>query len=468
MTKTAKSLLILLIFFVAVSAGLLTAWFFSQPEINNNVSGENTSGVNQKNNSLQTKPIKKYTAGETFSTYIEGETGKIAVSVLLPAKERYSSGAPVVIYVPVFFSSNVTNFDYLEGLSDQGIIQVTLMYPGQRDKFGVQSEGEEDYGGANSIKALRDTILFAAGEKENLEGYSLDELIEIKVDFNNVGLYAFSHPGIIATNVMALYGEQLMAVDYLVGRENPTMDILNSLEIGHYNEEGNKKEIVLNPVYSYTKDYSPTNISLDYSSIKWSKDLDVPYFDLNNNNQPDDYDYVQGKQVPQLFGKRVYSDELLLALSQNGLTATVWPKDLATPEEAKEWWSDNRETINSYSKLKNESLKIMLVFSLADHVQTALDKPHIHQAFDGFHETAGLWTRLNPDAVYVENLNSEIIKNYSEHEANKEPNDWSEIGLWAYPSKGAAMGVVPIAAVIEMADRTHVNNWERDLLVTIK
>jgi hypothetical protein len=323
------------------------------------------------------------------------------------------------------------------------------------------SEGQNDYGGINSLKALRDTILFAAGEKKNLGGFSLGDLSEIVPDFNNVGLYAFSHPGIVATNVMAVYGKQLSAVDYFVGRENPTMDIISALEIGYFSEDEEKKEIK-NSAYIFPDSYLSTGLAVDYSSVRWSKTLNAPYFDFNNNSQPDGSDFLLTRPAPLLFNKRAYSDELLLAVQQNGLAAADWPEDLATPEEAARWWGDNRETVNSYSRLKNLNFKVMLVFGAVDHVQTEPDKPHIHQAYDGFNQTAGLWIRLNPDQSYVVLLNKNLATDYQDRAANTEPTDWLKVGQGAYSSK-IGNTLVPLAAVMEMADRTHVNNWQTNL-----
>ncbi|MCX6093566.1 MAG: hypothetical protein NTY63_01920, partial [Candidatus Bipolaricaulota bacterium] len=103
-------------------------------------------------------------------------------------------------------------------------------------------------------------------------------------------------------------------------------------------------------------------------------------------------------------GKDVWSTALLQALLVNGaLTRETWPATLATPEEATAWW-DFRTTVWNYPLLAAAlpDLKVMLVFAAEDHVQTAVDKPHVHQAYDGFHERAGLWCRLNPDQTYVE------------------------------------------------------------------
>jgi len=56
---------------------------------------------------------------------------------------------------------------------------------------------------------------------------NIDELLTIKPLTSNVGMYAFSHPGIAATNVMAIYGNELTDIKlYSRARENPTIDML--------------------------------------------------------------------------------------------------------------------------------------------------------------------------------------------------------------------------------------------------
>ena len=153
------------------------------------------------------------------------------------------------------------------------------------------------------------------------------------------------------------------------------------------------------------------------------------------------------------------------------LGAQTWPKDLATPEQTADFWP-YRETIHNYTAIGNKlpDLRIMLSFSSYDHVQTAPDKPHIRQAYDGFHKTAGLWTRLNCDLSYTQ---SEVHHNASKEDgfpdnpANTEPGIWEgEAALWGF--EGRLEGIltaktIPLAGVAEMADRVWANNWQPNL-----
>lgn len=410
-------------------------------------------------------------AGEIFITFIESEgIGKIAVQIQWPEMPRYSDKAPVVVYAPPFFISGANDFDSLYGLTDLGFIQVGFLYPGQEGLNGIKSEGEEDYGGPDSIQAFRDVLKFVSGTTTDVNGHRLDELSSIVPDYDNVGIFAFSHPGISSTAVLGTYGESLQSVSYFVGRENPTEDSIIAMEIGHFESDETKPKKgdwpTYNPFYNYPEDYSSTNLKVDYSTVGWDFQENRPYFE----------DYLLGDRVPYLFGKRCYSASLTQALLDNNVfTLESWPEDLATPDEAQTWWSV-RESIPYYPLLKESmpDLKVMLVFGKQDHVQPTLDNPNTHQAYDGFHETAGLWIRLNPDAAYVALLSEAMAKDYVEHDANTEPENWALIKSWALPHSvvqsttlvvdvAEAGNFSSLAALAEMADRTHMKNWEDDL-----
>lgn len=96
-------------------------------------------------------------------------------------------------------------------------------------------------------------------------------------------------------------------------------------------------------------------------------------------------------------------------------------------------------------------------------MQVAQDKPHIHQAFQGFRFEAGLWVRLNPDRAYVQSLISAAGEGFPDNPANTQPDNWMLIGTYAYPGQETAARLVPLAAVAEMADRTHFDRWDENL-----
>src|SRR3989344_4936126 len=366
---------------------------------------------------------EKAQPGESFVTYIDSEGKDIAVQVTLPKEARYDT-APLVIPVSTFFTPQEPTFDKdITGVTDFGFVHITYLWPGKSNPPGAKSEGVYDYGGEDSLKALRDVIRFASGDIPNTNGKYIQELSALPLNTENLGLYAFSHPGIAATNVLALYADEL-DVKYFVGRENPTSDELYALELGYWDEKNN-------PVY----------------------------FDANGNKELDAGDYVLSDKHPQMFGKLFYSRILLQALEENNAFDTIKrPENLATPELAEELW-DFRETVFNYDKI-NKKIHVMLVFAEKDHVQSVKDKPHIHQAYDGFTNN-NIWIRLNPDAVYASSMDASLTT--PDNDANTEPKDWLEIESWAHTNKVPAAKRIPLAAIAEMADRVHTNNWDKNI-----
>ncbi len=405
--------------------------------------------------------LRVYEPGDRFTTTINSEgIGDIIVQVSLPTDARYESGAPILIYTPTFFTPDSTGFQNLEGVTQLGFAEVTLLYPGRSDGKGLQSGGTDDFGGALSLQALRDAILFANGSLTDSDGRSIQDQSSVTLDTSNIGIYAFSHPGILATNVLATYPTELSFVDYFVGRENPTEDVLSSMEIG-YEENG---VVINNSLYKYPASYSSEGITLNYSSAAYDLYANRPYLDLNWNRKLDRSDYILGEKVPELFGKRTYSAALLKALETNhAFASSAWPEDLATAAEAETVWA-TRETLSSYAKLP-ATLKVMLVFGETDHVQVAADKPHIHQAYDGI-TAAGLWVRLNPDLAYMDTVRDpEQLITYTDHPAGTQPDDWATVSSWGHADNLKTLA--PLAAVAEMADRSEYNNWEEDLSETL-
>jgi len=399
---------------------------------------------------------------ETTITHVVSEgIGRIAVSIRTPDEPRFREGAPIVVNVSGFFTGS-SGFGYALDPDALGAITVTYLWPGKADQqTGASSEGTFDYGGPECLRALRDVIRFATGEIPDVEGRTLDEIVDVPVLYDVAGLYAFSHSGIVATNVLALHGEDLGRTRFFVGRENPTIDPMYPLEPGHWDDEGTGQPMH-NPFYD-PAGYTPTSIAIDYSSVYWSAEHGRPAFAFAGSA-----DYVCSFKHPQVWGKDYWSTGLLQALLDSGsLTRETWPPSLATPEEAAANWPF-RTTVNNYSRLGDvlPDLRVMLVFASDDHVQTAIDKPHIHQAYDGFRETAGLWCRLNPDRAYVESFaHSGAGDAIPDNPANREPATWMTVRSWGYraPQQANLNVFVPLASVAEMCDRLYYDVWDVDL-----
>ncbi len=400
------------------------------------------------------------------------ENGKIAIRVDIPEQPRYGASAPVVAIASTWFVEKYNQpavpFHAVYNPVDVGAIAVFNLWPGKTDpESGMSSEGEYDFGGPKSIAALRDMIRFALGWIPDTRGRYLHELLPVNPLYCNTGLFASSHAGVVATNVMAYYGEELTGLKYFVGRENPTMSEMYALEIGHFDQGHNP---VYNPCYDH-EGYSQTSLDIQYHRIDWIQNETCPegrpMFTVDGGD-----DYILDDKGPRINGKRYFSHALTQALiDYEVFSDSTWPADVARPETVEDFWP-YRTPIMNFEEIgqKLPDLKVLLPFASYDHVQAAPDKPHIRQAYDGFRKRAGLWTRLNCDLAYTRH---EIHHSASEeggfpdNPANTEPENWySEAHDWGFA--GLLNGemtarTVPLAGIAEMADRVQTGNWTADL-----
>lgn len=427
-------------------------------------------------------------AGRVRTTTILSEGVDIAVMIASPQTARYTEGAGVVVVAsPIFTETNGFMTD--PALTSLGLIQVSYLWPGKTDlRTGLKSSGSFDYGGDQSVKILRDVIRFAANRMADVDGRYMVSMAYVPPLVGEVGVYAFSDAGIAAIRAFSLYGAQLQGLGYFIGREIPTVDTLSCLETGTYNSTG---QAVHNPFYIYPSSYSTTGLALNYTNLRWdplytssfSKVAGRPYLDLDGNGSLGSGDYIFDGHIPVMFGKRYYSTALTMALlTNNVLPQDAWPADLATPQEAAQAWQI-RQTPGLFAAMQNDeivkNMKVMLVFAQNEHAQVAQDKPHIHQLYQGFRFEGRLWVRLNPDRTYVESMFQAVVAgspgiagstptpasmlDFPDNPANTQPTDWAQIGAYAYPGEGQADRLVPLAAVAEMADRTHDGLWDENL-----
>jgi hypothetical protein len=429
--------------------------------------------------------------GKVRTTYIKsGEAGNIAVMVASPKLPRFSDGAGIVVVAPPIFPPP-DGFMQDPDVTALGLIQVSFLWPGKKDtKTGVQSEGQFDYGGAQSTQIVTDVLRYAAGRAPDIDGRYIYTLSSVQPLTDQVGVYALSDASIPVVNAFTLNGNQLVDLSYFIGNENPTVDTLADLETGYFDDNG---QPVYNPLYAYPAGYSPTAIGISYANLRWdagyidSKTHAVgrPYLDLDGNGQVSGGDFIFSSQVPVMFGLRYYSAGLTKALlDNNALSLFNWPADLATPDEAAQAWQyrDSVDRYKNFTLLTNDwKLRVMLVFAAEDHLQAARDKPHIHQAFQGFRFQGGLWVRLNPDRAYVQDILQKFsgpagyagtpaetatpspALDFPDTPANTQPGNWLTLDSFAYPLTVNSRRLVPLAAVSEMADRSHDGIWKDNL-----
>jgi hypothetical protein len=426
--------------------------------------------------------------GRIKTTIIHSEGLDIAVMVASPKAPRYAEGAGVVVVASPIFTETV-GFITDPDFTSLGLIQVSYLWPGETDaQTGAASSGAFDYGGEQSVKILRDVVRFAADRMADANGRYIVSMTSVPPLVGEVGVYAYSDAGIAAVRAFSLYGTQLQGLGYFIGREIPTVDTISCMEIGHYDDAG---QLVYNPFYIFPTSYSSTALTLNYANLLWdpdyissySKAVGYPYLDLDGNGSLGPGDYIFEGQIPVMFGKRYFSTALTMALLDNGaLSVDTWPTDLASPQEAARAWQV-RQIPGLFAAMQNDeivqNMKVMMVFAQNEHAQVALDKPHIHQLYQGFRFEARLWVRLNPDRSYVEFMLQNTgttsqgdagmtptpgaALDFPDNPADTQPTDWAQIGAYAYPDQGQADHIVRLAAVAEMADRAHDGYWDENL-----
>jgi hypothetical protein len=407
-------------------------------------------------------------AGSSRVVYVKVDGGgNVAVKIDAPVTARFGTSTGVVVSTQTFFTGRTGEF-YQLSAAGIGLVHLSYLWPGWDDKqTGAKSDGSHDYGGEGDIAAFARVMEFATGATADVDGNSLASHLPVALESGNVGLFAFSHPGIAAVNVMALHGEKFGKLAYFVGRENPTYDAESTVELGYYANSG-KGNAVLNPLYSPSR-WTAAGSTTDYTSIRYDSATKVPYFDIDGNKTLSSADHPLGDRIPQMAGKYYYSSALLHAL-ESSKTLTTWPSTLATAADADARWP-YRTSTTRYAAVaaKFPNLKTLLLFAKRDHVQPAPDKPHIRHAYEGLHTTGKLWVRLNPDAAYVEWARAGGGSASADVEANRNvaATDWPVAESLAYDGAQVPATQAEWAAIAEMADRTHKSDWSTNLTNTL-
>ncbi len=405
-------------------------------------------------------------SADTIYTFVPSAgIGNIAVRIECPTSSRYPEGAPIVVEVSTWFVSFV-EFHRVNDTKRIGAVTISYLWPGRLDAAtGIQSDGEYDYGGPVSLSALKDVIRFALGLKPDVSGDYIADLSTVPVLTDNVGLFASSHSGVVATNVLAYFGDEIPSVKYLVGRENPTRDEMYPLELGHFDGSPAEQNRVSNPFFDEAT-YLTDSVIVDYSTVGWYQSQGEPFgrpFFAAKDALPEHI--LSPDKIPNAYDKRYYSRNITHALLNNGaLSLASWPDYLATPAETDAFWP-YRITVYNYPDIAGHlsDLKVMLVFSRYDHVQSAVTKPHIHQAWDGFYNTCGFWVRMNPDRAYAQSIDSNYGPAFPDNRANREHGDWIYIEDWGFPADTRVRDDIWLASVAEMADRVYMNDWSDNL-----
>lgn len=396
------------------------------------------------------------------------------VSPASPADARYPEGASVVVYAVGGTGAGTLRTQQLSLADD--VIRIFFLYPGGTD-LGRSSDGTYDYRGPNSIAALRDVVLYAAGVLTDSLGRTIDDVVPVPILYNNVGLVGSSNGGNIVVAVAAQHNADLTDhLRYIVQWESPVSSQIATAELGPVTLDcsgGNPEHLfTVNPRYV---SYGPLEVSVDYSQLSYnSSDTRHPLFwDGNGDGHYTTvFDPGTGCRTPDLnhngtletnedFPLRTdgsghsYSRQATQAMADQNTFGGSWPSGTLTSVQANDFWNLRGAARLYGTALTNiPDLEGIVLASVVDHYQPTSDKPHIRQAFDGW-DGAGHWVRLNPARDYVLEVDPSLSSraDLPNNAPNTAPADWIDTSSYAYPDD---LDYVYFAAAIhEMADRAH-------------
>ena len=410
------------------------------------------------------------------STGTPGGTLALRVYTPRPGHARYADGAPVVIWLPGGAESNKGLWHGLPDAADD-IVVITFVFPGGQDPAsGRVSAGVYDNRGLNCIAALRDVILYAAGERADSLGHTIDDLLPVPVLHDNIGLIGISNGGNIVIAAPALHGSDFAAnLRYVIQWESPVSSQIATRDLGRvWLKPSAAQGDYVNLRYT---GYGPLVLAVAYDDLAHDPaDTYYPVFlDGNGNGTYDTVEHpVTHHQVPDVnldgildlnedfpldtypdIGKQVYSRPVSHALAHNDVFAT-WPISIATPAEAGAYW-DIREAVRMYDEVLADvpDLEGMVLAGVVDHVQSAPDKPHIRQAFDGWNAN-GAWVQINASPAYLIEADPALASrtDLPNNAPNIAPGDWSDVQAYCVP-EDIYDRISQLAAIWQMADRAH-------------
>lgn len=373
----------------------------------------------------------------------------VFVQVSLPSAPRYDNQqAPVVVHVAGGWDGvGVTEKSH--GLADQGFIELDFNFPGS-GLPGEMSGGIYDERGENCIKALADVVQFAMGKQPDVYGHYLGEMIgEMEIAADNVGLCGWSNGGNATITAAGAFGEDVEGLAWIVNWESPVGDGMPNVDAGVREN--------LNPAYD------PDTGQFDESTVAFDASLRTPegetgslYFDIDKNGALD----MAGDYLApyHLYQDIYYFSEWLRNAAEN--LGVPLPEHIATVEEtANFWrWRNGEQWINKVIEA-NPDLMFIVEAGDVDHVQGAIDHPHVLIQYNGFLDAGARFVRLNPDRDYVEQVVGMTIPEAVDNDAFA-VYDHVSIRDALQPRDIPALrsNLSVAAAVCELADRTRDDN----------
>lgn len=433
------------------------------------------------------EPVEKYNnplPAADILTHIPSQTGGergLFLRITSPQSSRYPEGAPIVISMPGGFNEEGIG-DRETGLNERGFIEIRFNFPGA-GKYPFSSGGEYDYRGPQSLKAVRDIILFAQGLTSNVGDSTLEQLVSpITPVSNNIGLLGWSNGGNTNICVTGKYGEDISGLAWILNWESPVGDGMPQAEAGA------KSESSLRPFNSGVNPaYDPTSGTWDFSKLAYESLIQIPilnnteqhvtgglYIDENENGAVDPgSDFIFYPLVFNINGtyKSFYSERVRQAVASLEVLPPNHPEHFSTVQETQEFWSwRNGEYWIDSTIQKNPELMFMIVASDTDHVQISPDHPPVIIQYEAFIVANSRLVRLNPDRSYVEDYLGRSYPGAADNNAFVEldrNNMYSRVEPGNSSFDHFNRVTVAAAGVCELADRTYYDNTDPQLNNTL-
>ncbi len=358
-----------------------------------------------------------------------------------PEERAYDDGAPVAVVSRSAVRSVGTASAVLAG--SWGIIEVQPIYPGW-SAGDVVGAGSFDQSGPVTAAALADTIRFAAGLGETVDGTTLRQLTGGPV-CDGVVVAAASAGLIPAAQALAGIDDGLEeAVIGLSAAESPHLPQIVTGDLGltvmdpDLDQDADGNGVAWDDFRNTDFEAGGCDDSgcvLSYDDVAWSdalslsevygglyEPMELPgllYLDRNGSGQLDlhaksgfDLDRDGGLDadedmplVPWYDPEAsepwvVYSGEVISAALERGvLDPEAWPGHLLDPGETEAFWED-RSVMARLPELvaaAPEALRVQVVFTEMDHSVAQISRPHVMGLYEGLRR-GGVPVRYNPSA----------------------------------------------------------------------
>ncbi len=419
----------------------------------------------------------------------------VAVILTLPRTPRWAEGAPVVVHIPGGWGQSGLEQRGAD-LSGFGFADLRFSFPGG-GLPDFQSGGANDHRGEPSIRALRDLIRFATGRKADSNGKTIqDHAGKIKILVDHAGLAGWSNGGNPAGIVAALYGKDFPDLAFYASFESPLGEGACGAELGGFGTGPNPA-------------YDPDTGVLDLKKLAWDPELRIAapgggrggaggreggaggrtsgaparpgggdpgraslpsgglFFDLDGDGSFDEGSDFAGRPLAGTSEsgepRAGYSLRLLRGAEESGLFAEGRPSQIPSLAEAEVWWQFRDALPHLPRAVENcPKLAVIVYGSEKDHVQAALDHPHILAQVEGYRAAGATFVRLNPDRAYVQWVSGGGAETAVDNPAGQ-AWDHRSIRAAMEPEDAASDAGYMAAALCELADRTHAKDWRPNL-----